>query len=159
MHHLFATLFSVLALTMFAPACSHSEPAEISSWSVQIKTSGGFIGIGRGNVLVTSDGKMTYVKAGRPGNSAPPCEAKLSIEEVRTIGDAVRQSKPDQWQIDGPNVGAPDAYGYELELTVDGKAHKIQWYDNTGDKLPEDLKKLYTVVNSVTSGAVKKCGE
>ena len=158
MPHFFATLFSVLALTMFAPACSHTQPANISSWSVQIRTSGGFIGIGRGNVLVNSDGKMTYVKASPPGKTERPCEGKLSSEEVRAISEAVRQSKPDQWKISGPNEGAPDAYGYDLELTIDGKAHKIAWYDNTQDKLPGDLKKLYGTVNSATSEAVKKCG-
>ena len=157
MLNLFATLFSVLALTTFAPACSHSQPADISSWSVQIKTSGGFIGIGRGNVLVRSDGKMTYVKAAVPGKTGPPCEGKLSSEEVRAINEAVRQSKPDQWKISGPNVAAPDAYGYELELIIDGKTHKIQWYDNTQDQLPEDVKKLYGIVNSATREAVQKC--
>ena len=158
MRKCFATFFSVLALTMVAPACSHSQPANISSWSVQIKTSGGFIGIGRGNVLVSSDGKMTYVKPGVPGKTGPPCEGKLSTEEVRAISEAVRQSKPDEWRISGPNVGAPDAYGYDLELIINGKPHKLQWYDNTQDKLPEDLKKLYETVNSATREAVKKCG-
>jgi hypothetical protein len=157
MLHLFATLFSVLALTMFAPACSHPQPADISSWSVQIRTSGGFIGIGRGNVLVNSEGKITYVKPSPPGKTARPCEGKLSSEEVRAISEAVRQSKPDQWRISGPNVGAPDAYGYDLELIIDGKAHKIEWYDNTQDKLPGDLQKLYGTVNSATRAAVKKC--
>jgi len=157
MLHPLITLFGVLALTMFAPACSHSEPAEISSWSVEIKTSGGFIGIGHGNIHVSSDGKMTYVKAAPSGKTERPCEAKLSNTEVRAIGDAVRQSKPDQWKIAGPNVGAPDAYGYNLELTIDGKAHKIQWYDNTGEELPEDLKNLFATVNRATSEAVKKC--
>ena len=146
-----------MALTMFAPACSHSQPADISSWSVQIKTSGGFIGIGRGNVLVSSDGKMTYVKASPPGKTERPCEGKLSSEELRAISEAVKQSKPAQWRISGPNEGAPDAYAYDLELIIDGKAHKIEWYDNTQDKLPEDLKKLYGTVNSATSEAVKKC--
>jgi hypothetical protein len=158
MLHSFATLFSVLALTTFAPACSHSQPADISSWSVQIKTSGGFVGIGRGNVLVSSDGKMTYVKAGVPGKTERPCEGKLSSEEVRAISEAVRQSKPDQWKISGPNAAAPDAYGYDLELIIDGKAHKVEWYDNTEDQLPKDLKKLYGTVNSATREAVKKCG-
>jgi hypothetical protein len=140
MLNVFATLFTVLALTTFAPACSHSQPADISSWSVQIKTSGGFIGIGRGNVLVSSDGKMTYMKAGPPEKTERPCEGKLPTEEVRAISRAVRQSKPDQWRIAGPNVAAPDAYGYDLELIIDGKAHKLNWYDNTQDRLPEELK-------------------
>lgn len=157
MSHSFTALFTVLALTTLTPGCSHSQPAAISSWSVQIKTSGGFIGIGRGNVLVSSDGKMTYVKASPPGKTERPCEGQLSREEVRAINEAVRQCKPDQWRIPGLNVAAPDAYGYELELTIDGKAHKIQWYDNTQDQLPEDLKKLYVTVNSATTKAVKQC--
>lgn len=157
MLNLLATLFSILSLAMFAPGCFHSQPANISAWSVQIKTSGGFIGIGRGSVLVSSDGKMTYVKASPPGKTERPCEGQLSSEEVRTISEAVRQSKPDQWRIAGLNVAAPDAYGYELELVIDGKVHKIQWYDNTQDQLPVDLKELYVTVNSATTKAVKKC--
>ena len=100
---------------------------------------------------------MTYVKASPPGKSERSCEGRLSSEEVHVISEAVRQSQPDQWKISGPNEGAPDAYGYDLELIVDGKAHKIAWYDNTQDKLPGDLKKLYGTVNSATSEAVKKC--
>lgn len=157
MLRLFTTLLSLLALTTLTPACSNGQPADISTWSVQIKTSGGFIGIGRGNVLVRSDGNMTYVKASPPGKAERPCEGKLSSEEVRAISKAVKQSKPDQWKISGLNVAAPDAFGYDLELIIDGKAHKIQWYDNTQDRLPDDLKKLYGTVNSATTEAVKKC--
>jgi hypothetical protein len=101
---------------------------------------------------------MTYAKASPPGKTERPCEGKLSSEEVRAISEAVTQSKPDQWRISGSNVGAPDAYGYDLELIIDGKAHKIEWYDNTEDRLPGDLKKLYGTVNSATREAVKKCG-
>lgn len=159
MLNLFATLFSTLSLAMFVPACSHSQPADTPSWSVQIKTLGGFIGIGRGNVLVSSDGKMTYVKASPPGKPGRPCEGQISSEEVRTIDEAVRLSKPDQWRISGLNVAAPDAYGYELELIIDWKVHKLQWYDNAQDQLPEDLKKLYLTVKNATTKAVKKCQE
>jgi hypothetical protein len=158
MTYLFTTLFSLLALTLFAPACSHSQPASISSWSVQIKTSGGFIGIGHGNIFVDSNGKMTYLKASPPATTARACEGKLSAEEVRAISDAITQTKPSEWNISGLNIAAPDAFGYELELVIDGKTYKVQWYDNTEDKVPGDLRKLYASVNKATSAAVKKCG-
>jgi hypothetical protein len=158
MWNLFANAFTMFALIVLAPACSRTAPVNISSWSVQIKTSGGFIGIGHGNTLVNSEGKVSYQKAAIPGKTEAPCEGTLTSDEVRLVAETVKQSKPGDWKIAGLDIAAPDAFGYSLEMITDGASHKIQWYDNTGDKLPSDVSKVYAAVNNAAAKTVKQCG-
>jgi hypothetical protein len=45
------------------------------------------------------------------------------------------------------NVAAPDAFGYKLELRMGTEeSNTVQWYDNTRDQLPPDLKRLSDVL-------------
>jgi len=72
------------------------------------------------------------------------CTGKLSQERLAPINAAVAGSNPKGWNQPGLNVAAPDAFGYKLELWMgaDSQPTSVQWYDNTADKLPEDLKHL-----------------
>lgn len=152
-------LLSVAMLTTLAVSCSQPQPADASSWSVQIKTYGGFAGQGNGNVLITSDGKTRYEPPRVPGKTARPCEQRLSGEDLRAVSDAVGQSKPEGWNLPGLNAAAPDAFGYELELRRGSKeqVYKVKWYDNTRDQLPDDLKRLSEAVNHAMGIVSKKC--
>lgn len=144
--------------TILLPACSSNQPIGDSSWSVQLKTSGGFAGVGNGSILITSDGKIQYLPPSRPGKSSRPCEATLPSEELRAVAEAIRLSKPEGWDVAGLNVAAPDAFGYELELhTGDEKKFNVKWYDNTRERLPPDLKRLSEVVTHVMITAAKRC--
>ena len=69
----------------------------------------------------------------------------LHSPEFKPISDAVVQTNPNEWSKPGLNVAAPDAYGYKLELrtgTDSKEVFTVQWYDNTKDQLPADLKRL-----------------
>lgn len=156
MVNLSVTIFIFLSMTIVSPACT-SRSAEVSSWSVQVRTSGGFSGRGDGNVLVTSDGKITYEKPALPKGQQVPCEGKLSKEELRSIGEAVAQTEPAGWHIAGLNVAAPDAFGYVLELRRGKRVYEVQWYDNTREKLPRDLTKLFEAISLVKEQTAKKC--
>lgn len=155
-----ATLLSLIVATILSPSCSNPQPANDSSWSVRIKTSGGFAGTGNGNVLITSDGKIRYEPPHAPGKQARPCVERLSGEELRAVREAVGRSKPEGWKLSGLNAAAPDAFGYDLELRRGGKeqVYQVKWYDNTREQLPEDLKRLSEAVNHAMNVAAKKCG-
>ena len=159
MFSLSVTLLSVIVVTILSPACSSPPPADASPWSVQIKTSGGIAGRGKGDVLITSDGKIRYEPPRVPGKPARPCEERLSGEELRAVSEAVGRSQPEGWELSGLNAAAPDAFAYELELRRGGKdqVYKVKWYDNTRDQLPEDLKRLSEAVDHATGVAAKKC--
>jgi hypothetical protein len=152
---------SFILVSILTPSCSPPPPtptpANYSVWSVGIKTSGGFAGVGNGNVLITSDGKIKYEPPHIPGKSMQVCDERLSAEEIRNVSAAVNQSKPEGWNVPGLNIAAPDAFGYELELHRDTKEDKVKWYDNTTAQLPDDLKKLNEAVNRAKVAATKKC--
>lgn len=116
--------------------------------------------MGRGNVFINSDGKVRYEPPRIPGKSVRPCEEKLSSEELRSVDEAVAQSKPEGWNLPGLNAAAPDAFAYELELHQGGveQVYKVKWYDNTGAQLPDDLKRLSGAIFQAMQEAAKKCG-
>jgi hypothetical protein len=160
-----ATLISLIVATLLYPGCSHSpstddsQPAEDSLWSVQLHTSGGFGGIGNGDLLVTSEGKITYEPPRMPGKPARSCKETISGEQLEVLRNAVSQSKPGGWNLPGLAMAAPDAFGYELELHRGNReqVYKVKWYDNTRDQLPDDLKKLSEVLNETARTVAKHC--
>jgi hypothetical protein len=156
-----STLLSLIAVTVLSIACTPTQPVNASSWSVQIKTSGGFVGIGKGNISIASDGKFKYEPPHAPDKPARPCEARLSSEELRTVSEAINQSKPEGWNLPGLNAAAPDAFAYELELHQGNNKHvyQVKWYDNTRDQLPDDLKRLSEAIDRAMQVAAKKCIE
>src|SRR5690349_3532577 len=106
-----------LSLLLLAGSCvAPPEPAAPKEpWSVRITTSGGFGGIGRGNLSLTSDGKFKYEEPSRP-EVRKGCEGRWSGGQLESISDAVAKSQPDQWNRPGLDIAAPDAFGYKLEL-------------------------------------------
>jgi hypothetical protein len=73
----------------------------------------------------------------------------LNPGQLKPISDAVAQLDPKGWNKPGLNVSAADAFGYKLEYraaTNSDGVFTVQWYDNTADQLPDDLKKLSEVL-------------
>ena len=153
------TLFSLLMISVSSLACSSNPATQMSAWSVTLTTSGGFTGRGIGNILITSDGKINYKPASTSDKTTQPCEGQLSDEELRVITETVNQSKSSTWAHTDLGAAAPDAFGYELELHTDAEkeGHKVIWYDNTQNQLPEDLKTFSDVVLGAHKAVKKKC--
>ena len=61
-------------------------------WSVEITSSGGFTGMGSGNVRIDSDGKLA-IGVFKPGR----CEFIVPAGELAEIGDAVSSLRSDLW--------------------------------------------------------------
>lgn len=159
------TLITLIVATLLYPGCSHSPStddspsAEDTVWSVQLKTTGGFGGIGNGDLLVTHEGKIDYEPPRMPGRPARSCEETISGEQLQALRNAVRQSKPGGWNLPGLAVAAPDAFGYDLELRRANpeQVYKVKWYDNTQNQLPADLKKLSEVLHETARMMAKRC--
>jgi hypothetical protein len=148
--------FLILGLSVLlaaAGSCGTRSSTQKGPWSVRLTTSGGFAGVGTGNISVDSDGAYKYQPPGRPQPEKKVCEGKLTPEQLRAISDAVRKTNPDGWDVPGVKVPAPDAFGYKLELTADGRTSAVEWYDNTIDKLPDDLKQLSMVLRDTMKSA------
>ena len=154
-----ASLSSILVVAIVSMACSPYQTATDSSWSVQLKTSGGLTGRGQGSISVNSDGKVRYEPPNVPGRPGRPCERVLSADDLRPLADAVRRNRSAGWQVPGPNAAAPDAFAYDLELRTGGDhAYRVTWYDNTRDRLPEDVKSLAEALTDLMSVLAKGCG-
>ena len=136
------------------PAPELTTPAvNQTPWSIDFKTSGGFAGIGKGSISVDSAGKFKCSHIDR-GQTVSGASGTLNRRQLQPITDAVAQLNPKGWNQTGLNVAAADAFGYRVEFHPD-ENHGVaaQWYDNTADQLPADLKRLDTVIEETMKTA------
>ena len=140
-------IISTLTFILLLVGSCSSQPADPNpSWSLDLKTSGGFAGVGRGNLSVTHEGRFECSHLDRQ-ELKKGASGTLKPGPLKPISDAVAQLDPNGWNKPGLNVSAADAFGYKLEFhsgtdKEKGRVFAVQWYDNTADQLPDDLKKL-----------------
>jgi hypothetical protein len=136
-------------LLVLAGSCSSTTPAtQKGIWSLDFKTSGGFIGVGKGSIAVDSDGQFSCSHKDR-NNVFSGKTGKLTPQQLQAIREAIAQLDPKGWNKPGLNVAASDAFGYNLEFRTGPDKKEIttvQWYDNTADQIPDDLKKFDAVL-------------
>jgi hypothetical protein len=130
------------SLLLLAGSCGTAPVMNKGPWSLKLTTSGGFAGIGTGNLSVDSDSNAVYEAPVPPNQVRKGCQGKLYKDKFDPINDAVAHANPKGWNGPELNVAAPDAFGYKLELRTGSETTTVQWYDNTRDKLPDDLKRL-----------------
>lgn len=142
MAHFFALALTFLLI--LSNSCATAPAAQKGAWSIKLTTSGGFAGIGTGNLSVDSTGMASYEAPTSPNQVRKSCQGKLYKDRFEPIREAVDHTRPEEWNRPDLNIAAPDAFGYKLELRRGTKAEPVtvQWYDNTKDKLPADLKRL-----------------
>ena len=141
------TILLLSLLLILSGSCGVEPAVQKGPWSLKLTTSGGFAGVGTGNLSVDSDGKYDYQEPMSPQQVRKGCKGTLYSRQLQPLLDAVAQSNPKEWNRADLNVAAPDAFGYRLELGIGtDEATTVQWYDNTKDKLPADLKRLSDVV-------------
>ena len=139
-----STFFLLLAGSCATTAPPTSTPVS-KTWLLDYKTSGGFVGVGKGSIAVDSEGKFACSSNNR-GEVVKGATGTLTPRQLQPISDAVAQLDFKGWNIPGLNVAAPDAFGYKLEFRTGPDLKDVQWYDNTADKLPADLKRLGDVL-------------
>ena len=136
-------------LLILSGSCGLEPVTQKGPWSLKLTTSGGFAGVGTGNMSVDSEGKYEYQAPVSPQQVRKGCKGTLASKQLQPLSDAVAQSNPKEWTRPDLNVAAPDAFGYKLELRMgpNSEATTVQWYDNTRDSLPPDLKRLGDVLS------------
>jgi hypothetical protein len=149
-----ALLISIsMFLLLLAGSCATTSPPispiiQKGPWALDFKTSGGFIGVGKGNIAIDSEGKCSYSEI-KDRQTKGGVTGTLYPRQLQPISDAVARLDPSGWNAAKLNVAAPDAFGYRLELRT-GPDRKevttVQWYDNTAGQLPQDLKRLSTLL-------------
>jgi len=144
-----AFLISVLTMLLLAGSCSSpSHTVQKSPWSIELRTSGGFIGVGKGNIVVDSEGQCTFSETNRD-QVRSEVSGTLYPRQFKPISQAVAQLDPKGWNKPGVDVAAPDAFIYKLEFRTGPDKKEIttvRWYDNTAGQLPDDLKRLDAVL-------------
>ncbi len=150
-------LYLLSLFLLLAAHCSHKPATPDSSWSLQLRTAGGFAGVGTGNLSLTSDGVFKYTAPGRPNTERKACEGKLSNGEIKPVDAAVKEAQPKNWNRPGLDVAAPDAFGYDLDLQIGSNRARVHWYDNTKDQLPSDLKHLSDALMDAMKVAANQC--
>jgi len=144
-----AFLISVLTMLLLAGSCSSTSHAvQKGPWSLELRTSGGFIGVGKGNIVVDSDGKCSFSETNRE-QVRSNVSGTLYPRQFQPISQAVAQLDPKGWNKPGLDVAAPDAFAYKLEFRTGPDKKEVttvQWYDNTVGQLPDDLKRLDAVL-------------
>ena len=140
------TLSLLILLLILSGSCGIEPVIQKGPWTLKLTTSGGFAGVGTGNLTVDSEGKIAYESPVTPNTLRKGCTGVLSKERFDPINDAVLRSNPKEWNRPDLNVAAPDAFGYKLELRIGSEPTTVQWYDNTRDKLPDDLRRLSEVL-------------
>lgn len=143
----FAMSFLIFLLVL-SGSCGVEPVIQKGPWSLKLTTSGGFAGVGTGNLSVDSEGKFIYEEPTSPQQVRKGCKGTLYSKQLQPLLDAVAQSNSKEWNHPDLNIAAPDAFGYKLELRMGSHSETttVQWYDNTKDKLPADLKRLSDVI-------------
>lgn len=130
------------------------ELQEQPRWTLRLTTSGGFAGLGRGNLSVNSEGNVEF-QTQDANRVRKGCTTKFSARQLQPISDVVVQTRPELWARLNLRQAAPDAFGYQLELETGAspQSFSIEWYDNTADRLPADLQRLSSVLlKTIDSG-------
>ena len=115
-------------------------PEGKGSWALQLITRGGIAGGGRGDVTVTSDGRVTC------GPSAAPCGLRRQAAAPDLLSRLVAAAKPSKWKAPAAGTCA-DCY---LTLFVlqrrEGsgreKTYTFYWDDTTAAAVPADVKAI-----------------
>ena len=114
---------SVLGLLLILSGSCGPEPVtQKGPWSLKLTTSGGFAGVGMGNLTVDSEGKFEYEEPTSP-QVRKGVKGTLDPKQLQPLLDAVAQSKPKEWNRPDLNVAAPDAFGYKLELRMGSESN------------------------------------
>lgn len=114
---------------------------EKNAWAVQIISSGGFNGAGKGNLIVTSEGSLSW----KALNSS--CSASLAPEALSLISQAALATNPSKWGASSVSL-CMDCYVTTVVLhrrEADGteRIYSVYWDDTTKAKVPEEVMKIY----------------
>jgi len=114
---------------------------EANSWTVQIISSGGLVGTGRGNLTITSQGHLFW------NTRENQCNVKLGDDVLQMLTKTAFSANASKWNERTSSFCA-DCYvtTIVLQRREPGgivKTYIASWDDTTAGKISEELRKLY----------------
>ena len=114
---------------------------EANSWAVQIISRGGFDGTGKGDLTITSQGRLVWDAAENQ------CNAKLGDDVLQMLTQTAFSANASKWVEQTSSVCA-DCYVTTIVLQRRerdgiGKTFIASWDDSTAGKISEELRKVY----------------
>ena len=132
-------LMTLVVLLWAAGAEAQEIPAANGDWTVEVVTSGGIMGTGRGNVTVNSDGRLTC--------SRPGCAPTLPRGRVRQIAALIAAIDEPVWVVAAKSL-CSDCF--ETTMTVrrrDGdiqRSNRTRWDDR--QRVPAPVRDLLEAI-------------
>lgn len=133
---------------------------------IDLDTTGGFTGRGRGGVTVDSDGRVRAARVGGAKRDASQCPSQLPAEDLeslrRAVSAAARAKWPDSFAPAGDD-GCCDRMHWTLRLehrTADDRVRTAvtTWYDANEERLPTEVAVIRDVAVRALTRALATCG-
>jgi hypothetical protein len=84
-------------LLVLSGSCGIEPVTQKGPWSLKLTTSGGFAGVGTGNLTVDSAGKYTYQEPTSSQGVRKGCDSTFLPKQMQMLIDAVSQTEPKGW--------------------------------------------------------------
>jgi hypothetical protein len=146
---------SAQAATKRRAVAQPSAPKRVTSWTIEVTTSGGFAPAVRTSIALQSTGNATLLDfLGRP-----LCNNTITESELATLATSVAQAHPESWApsyVDASNpTGCCDQIRTNMKLTRafsdrTTTSNESFWFD-VHPELPADLSALYEVAFGAAS--------
>jgi hypothetical protein len=141
-------------------------PEGRDAFLIDLDTTGGFTGRGRGGVSLASDGTAVAARGMGSNRSSSTCRTTMTNEEVTTLRDAVTTARREPWPptfVPSGDNGCCDRMKWTLRLQQrdgdDGiRTFQTIWYDGNEKRLPAELATIRDLAVRVMTRALRACG-
>jgi hypothetical protein len=124
-------------------------PKGDGAWVIQVFTSGGLAGRGKGDLTVSSRGALTLTQAGAE------CAQALAPDSLQTLAQAVMSAQTKSFEA------APSGVCHDCYMTVmllqrreaggRTRTYRFSWDDVTAAKVPADVMLIYRTAAALAS--------
>jgi hypothetical protein len=120
---------------------------EANSWAVQIISGGGIMGIGKGDLTITSQGQLDWNQKDHPNEKENRCNVKLRDDVIQKLTQMAFSANASGWG--GPTSSyCSDCFVYAIVLQRRehdgiGRTYVAYWDDSTDKNTTEDVRKVY----------------
>jgi hypothetical protein len=120
---------------------------EANAWAVQIISGGGIMGVGVGDLTITSQGNLVWNKKDHPSEKENRCNVKLRDDVIQMLTQTVFSANASGWG--GPTASyCSDCFVYAMVLQRREhvgieRTYVAYWDDTTAKNISEELRKVY----------------
>ena len=133
---------------------------------IELDTTGGFTGRGRGGVTVDSGGTVRASRVGGSNRQASAqCRTRLTADQLESLQRAVAAARLQPW----PETFAPegdsgccDRYRWTLRLAQRQPDDQVRtaatmWYDGNEGRLPKDVTVIRDIATAALTRSLAEC--